>query len=141
MWTLHKLGNKTSTSEDAGEPSSKKRKEQSPEPVKPIQGTRPARTEHDSTTGDTYPWGFSDEELERFPALRKRNFWCVQRHQATGQYHCLHLTAELYHRVDSQIALHYDLRMQLDGATVSWAVPKGLLGEAGTDNNQCQTGH
>lgn len=25
-------------------------------------------------------------------------------------------------------ALHYDLRMQLDGATASWAVPKGLLG-------------
>lgn len=54
------------------------------------------------------PWGFSEEELTRFPALKRRNFWCIQRHQAR--------------------ALHYDLRMQLDGATVSWAVPKGLLG-------------
>ena len=27
------------------------------------------------------------------------------------------------------IALHYDLRMQLDGSTVSWAIPKGLLGK------------
>ena len=26
------------------------------------------------------------------------------------------------------IALHYDLRMQVDGGTASWAVPKGLLG-------------
>jgi hypothetical protein len=26
-------------------------------------------------------------------------------------------------------ALHYDLRIQLDGATMSWAVPRGLLGE------------
>lgn len=25
-------------------------------------------------------------------------------------------------------ALHYDLRMQVDGGTVSWAIPKGLLG-------------
>ena len=28
-----------------------------------------------------------------------------------------------------RLALHYDLRMQVDGATASWAVPKGLLGE------------
>ncbi|WVQ71339.1 hypothetical protein IAR50_000867 [Cryptococcus sp. DSM 104548] len=54
------------------------------------------------------PWGFSPEVVDRFPALSKRNFWCIQRHSAT--------------------ALHYDLRMQLDGKTVSWAVPKGLLG-------------
>ncbi|ORY32187.1 DNA polymerase ligase-domain-containing protein [Naematelia encephala] len=53
-------------------------------------------------------WGFSPEEINRFPALRRRNFWCIQRHQAR--------------------ALHYDLRMQLDGSTVSWAIPKGLLG-------------
>ncbi|ORX35487.1 DNA polymerase ligase-domain-containing protein [Kockovaella imperatae] len=53
-------------------------------------------------------WGFTAEDLERFPALRKRNFWCIQRHQAR--------------------ALHYDLRMQLDGATYSWAIPRGLLG-------------
>ncbi|WVQ80766.1 hypothetical protein IAT38_002871 [Cryptococcus sp. DSM 104549] len=54
------------------------------------------------------PWGFSDAEVERWPALRKRNYWCIQRHSAT--------------------ALHYDLRMQLDGTTFSWAVPKGLIG-------------
>ncbi|OXG52319.1 DNA ligase D, 3'-phosphoesterase domain-containing protein [Cryptococcus neoformans] len=51
---------------------------------------------------------FSTDVLEKWPALKKRNFWCIQRHSAT--------------------ALHYDLRMHLDGVTVSWAVPKGLLG-------------
>ncbi|WVR05563.1 DNA ligase D, 3'-phosphoesterase domain-containing protein [Kwoniella sp. DSM 27419] len=54
------------------------------------------------------PWSFTEEECERYPGLRKRNFWCIQRHSAT--------------------AMHYDLRMQVDGGTVSWAVPKGLIG-------------
>ena len=31
------------------------------------------------------PWGFSEEDLTRFPALRRRNFWCIQRHQARGE--------------------------------------------------------
>ncbi|TYJ52676.1 hypothetical protein B9479_006725 [Cryptococcus floricola] len=74
-------------------------------------------TNHQSKPSDRYasdddqgvpPWGFSPEIVDRFPALTKRNFWCIQRHSAT--------------------ALHYDLRLQLDGKTVSWAVPKGLLG-------------
>ncbi|WVF70983.1 DNA ligase D, 3'-phosphoesterase domain-containing protein [Kwoniella sp. CBS 6097] len=54
------------------------------------------------------PWGFTQEEVDKFPALKRRNFWCIQRHSAT--------------------AMHYDLRMQVDGGTVSWAVPKGLIG-------------
>ncbi|WRT66003.1 DNA ligase D, 3'-phosphoesterase domain-containing protein [Kwoniella shivajii] len=54
------------------------------------------------------PWGFTKSEIDRFPALRKKNFWCIQRHSAT--------------------AMHYDLRMQIDGGTISWAVPKGLIG-------------
>lgn len=33
----------------------------------------------------THPWGFDREDLERFPALKRRNFWCVQRHQARGE--------------------------------------------------------
>lgn len=37
-----------------------------------------------TTTGDTYPWGFEQEDLDRFPALKRRNFWCIQRHQARG---------------------------------------------------------
>ncbi|WWC68315.1 DNA ligase D, 3'-phosphoesterase domain-containing protein [Kwoniella pini CBS 10737] len=53
-------------------------------------------------------WGFTKTEIDRFPALKKRNFWCIQRHSAT--------------------AMHYDLRMQIDGGTISWAVPKGLIG-------------
>jgi hypothetical protein len=32
------------------------------------------------------PWDFSQEELRRFPALQKRNFWCIQRHQARGAH-------------------------------------------------------
>lgn len=32
--------------------------------------------------------------------------------------------------MDGTVALHYDLRIQLDGLTVSWAIPKGLLGES-----------
>jgi hypothetical protein len=31
-------------------------------------------------------WGFDRQDCEKFPVLvRKRNFWCVQRHQATGR--------------------------------------------------------
>ena len=51
-----------------------------------LQETR-APVAHDSrATDDTYQWGFEQEDLERFPALRKRNFWCIQRHQARGGY-------------------------------------------------------
>ena len=38
-----------------------------------------------NVTGDTYPWGFDEEDLEMFPALKRRNFWCIQRHQARGK--------------------------------------------------------
>lgn len=70
-------------------------------------GSPSTHEDHGNATAEG-PWEFTAEDLERFPALRKRNFWCIQRHQAR--------------------ALHYDLRMQLDGATVSWAIPRGLLG-------------
>lgn len=52
-------------------------------------------------------WGFDERTLQQFPALRKRNFACIQEHQAT--------------------AYHFDLRLQLDGGTFSWAIPKGFL--------------
>lgn len=38
--------------------------------------------------------------------LAKRNFYLIQNHHATSK--------------------HWDLRVQLDGQTVSWAIPKGL---------------
>lgn len=38
----------------------------------------------DLSTSDG-PWDFSPEDLNRFPALRRRNFWCIQRHQARGE--------------------------------------------------------
>lgn len=44
---------------------------------------------HPKITNDTYPWGFEQEDLERFPALRRRNFWCIQRHQARGKLRLL----------------------------------------------------
>jgi len=40
---------------------------------------------HPATGNHTYPWGFEDEDLDRFPALKRRNFWCIQRHQARGK--------------------------------------------------------
>ncbi|KAK4052677.1 hypothetical protein OIV83_001964 [Microbotryomycetes sp. JL201] len=49
--------------------------------------------------------------LARFPVLQQRNFYVVQQHHATAK--------------------HFDLRMQLDGATVSWAIPKGIEGWSG----------
>jgi hypothetical protein len=30
-------------------------------------------------------WAFTQADLDLFPALRYRNFWCVQRHQARGE--------------------------------------------------------
>jgi hypothetical protein len=29
-------------------------------------------------------WGFAREDVQRYPVLRKRNFFCIQHHQATG---------------------------------------------------------
>jgi hypothetical protein len=37
------------------------------------------------TKKPTGPWGFDEALVKRFPALRKRNFVCVQEHQATGR--------------------------------------------------------
>ncbi|GAA6036507.1 hypothetical protein JCM8097_003539 [Rhodosporidiobolus ruineniae] len=47
-----------------------------------------------------------EEWFARFPAVSKRNFYVVQDHHATRD--------------------HHDLRLQLDGKTVSWAIPNTL---------------
>ncbi|TNY17095.1 hypothetical protein DMC30DRAFT_142735 [Rhodotorula diobovata] len=51
------------------------------------------------------------EWYEKFSALGRRNFFIVQEHRAT--------------------AYHHDLRLQLDGQTLSWAVPRGLTNPGG----------
>ncbi|GFZ43441.1 hypothetical protein JCM24511_01161 [Saitozyma sp. JCM 24511] len=127
MWTLHKLEtNKRSRPSSASlpnaEPLSPRPKSKS-EPQEPAPTLGPSLKEgggwkegsdskegaEGGVTGLGRPWPeFTDEEVDKFPAVGKRNFWCIQRHQAR--------------------ALHYDLRIQLDGGTLSWAVPKGLLG-------------
>ncbi|KAH8085718.1 hypothetical protein HD553DRAFT_310095 [Filobasidium floriforme] len=61
----------------------------------------------EATKKPTGSWGFEEALVKRFPALRKRNFACVQEHQATSY--------------------HFDLRLQIDGGTFSWAVPKGFI--------------
>lgn len=90
-------------------------------------GTHEGRFDPSVIHGDTYPWGFDAEDIKQFPALKKRNFWCVQRHQARG-LSPLSSCVMVGRRADGGLAHHYDLRMQLDGSTVSWAIPKGLLG-------------
>lgn len=30
-------------------------------------------------------WGFDKADVDRYPALKKRNFFCIQHHQATGK--------------------------------------------------------
>lgn len=91
MWTLHKLNNRTLRHNNC---------DNSKAP--------PGRVEL-STHPPDIPWEFEERDLLKFPALRKRNFFCIQRHQAR--------------------ALHYDLRLQLDGGTISWAIPRGLIGK------------
>ncbi|GAA6057050.1 hypothetical protein JCM3770_005226 [Rhodotorula araucariae] len=56
----------------------------------------------------------SKEDVQKwyqaFPALGKRNFFVVHNHWATSR--------------------HHDLRIQLDGQTISWAIPRGLTNPA-----------
>ena len=139
MWTLHKL-------------SVAKRKRSPQDALAPeTAGARPEPTPDDDTRGQneteliptlderverlgvnlTSPWDFTQDELRMFPALQKRNFWCIQRHQARGRRALLSRGCLRYCMKGPglMLALHYDLRMQLDGTTMSWAVPRGLLGE------------
>lgn len=95
MWTLHKLNTRDTS-----------RRGPSSICDPPARPSGPSSSRQTDTS--VFPWEFPAADLERFPALRKRNFFCIQRHQAR--------------------ALHYDLRLQLDGGTLSWAIPKGLIG-------------
>jgi hypothetical protein len=105
MWTLHKLEtNKRSRPSPASLPNSNAK---SPSPrliSKPGPGElaldtgsrEGAGSEEGSDSkegveggvtgpGNGRPWPeFTDEEVDKFPAVGKRNFWCIQRHQARG---------------------------------------------------------
>jgi hypothetical protein len=84
----------------------------------------------------------------RFPALSKKNFFCVQLHQVSllrrpsvayadgpsRDTHRLLVSLLLRSRFDARqtlnhaqtlphAALHYDLRLQVNGGTFSWAIP------------------
>ncbi|GAA5826017.1 hypothetical protein JCM11251_000093 [Rhodosporidiobolus azoricus] len=56
------------------------------------------------------------EWFEKYPALQKRNFYVVQNHYATAD--------------------HFDLRLHLDGETISWAIPKTLANPAALTERQ-----
>lgn len=127
MWTLHKLRTR----------KRKREEELSQAPIQPSSSAEPAPhlISADAAPGAApglreaepwivSPWDFSQEDLAMFPALCRRNFWCIQRHQARGECCAAWVAVWL------SVALHYDLRMQLDGTTMSWAVPRGLLGES-----------
>ncbi|KAI5475413.1 ATP-dependent DNA ligase-like protein [Pseudohyphozyma bogoriensis] len=47
-----------------------------------------------------------EEWYQKYPCLQKRNFYLVQNHHATAK--------------------HFDLRIHLDGQTISFAIPRGL---------------
>ena len=136
MWTLHKLatqsrrrGVQSAVDVSCIRESSVQANNIEVVPAPPLA----ILTSEQSITSGTaaLPWNFTREELERFPALRSRNFWCVQRHQARGKHgHSADCSESARLTICRRSALHYDLRMQVDGATASWAVPKGLLGES-----------
>ncbi|KAK4057531.1 hypothetical protein OIO90_001600 [Microbotryomycetes sp. JL221] len=54
--------------------------------------------------------------FNHFPVLKQRNFYIVQKHYATAK--------------------HFDLRLQLDGATVSWAIPRGMANWEESERNR-----
>ncbi|SCV70245.1 BQ2448_1639 [Microbotryum intermedium] len=62
------------------------------------------------TAQDYYAWHASEAQIQTWfnqhPCLSQRNFYIIQNHHATAK--------------------HYDLRLHLDGATLSFAIPKGL---------------
>lgn len=87
MWTLHKLKSSKRSRSTAGvdsPPSDLGRESHNGEGVDDIPAPAPSLPLPPSQPHIASPWDFSQEELRMFPALCKRNFWCVQRHQARG---------------------------------------------------------
>ncbi|KAM0750924.1 hypothetical protein T439DRAFT_325970 [Meredithblackwellia eburnea MCA 4105] len=77
----------------------------SPSLTNPFQRTQ-YRWEHFLSTA--HPTQDVYKYYKKYPCLSKRNFYVIQNHHATAK--------------------HFDLRLQLDGATVSFAIPKGVSG-------------
>lgn len=56
-------------------------------------------------------WGFEGSMVERFPSLKKRNFFCIQHHQATGGYAVL-LHSDMFTLVFGRLPINVDIQQR-----------------------------
>ncbi|SCZ87377.1 BZ3500_MvSof-1268-A1-R1_Chr2-2g04843 [Microbotryum saponariae] len=98
-------------SSSSGQPADVQAHEDDPRHAKTPRTEAPNKsTRRRYTAQDYYAWHASEAHIQtcfsHHPCLSQRNFYVIQNHHATAK--------------------HYDLRLHLDGGTLSWAIPKGL---------------